>query len=1780
MNYFDSTNGIRYTFSGTSASVTSYELATSIGSNVMIYVDGGQYVSPYYNFYMDYAKTTIFNGTLTTNNTYTFQGINISASHPFYISDNDRSASNTIVLTGSGAFQTGITGSGSFSLSFNGLSTSATLNYYCTAHSNMNGSFTLTSSSGSNFNIAPIILDTFVVDSVTYTVDSITGEPFKDKSDLQELTLPSHLSIIKSEQFSGCSSLTKIILRNIILPDIEETAFVGTPQGLIIQYKYNETEQSVDDFMSTFIQFTETGITYTLFRSNNKAIVTSYDTTTSIVIMQDDITLNDGITNPTFQVDSFKTGIFQGQTALTDITLSNRISILDGSSFNGCTQLKNVNHSLNTVGTGEFENCANMNVFSFQNVQTIGQKSFKNTGLSSVALSHIIDASKNCFSDCGSLQKVVFGEFMETVVDEMFANCNSLTNISLGTKVKTINTQAFKNCSSLKHLTLPSNITTIHESAFTDCVSLERVRLNHTVNPPLLGTNAFSEIKTPNKLLHNNIDVSQFETFTELINLKLFLFPYDMVEKDHYNYAFYNVSRKDTNTIRMKIYNNDGVLQSSSQQTLHNNTYLDVLERSVQSLKIGNETSTPNVDVAFAGVYQEGWNMKQQSRLMKDLNKRHANIYSNELGHFVIKVENGKFTLNGDVQPVVFFDTAGLYVFEQTDESNIGHAIRFKDSYNVEFTSNIRYEGIIGKSYAYTLMNVDENTPQLYYYSESDSTMLSRIINTTIIPNYHVKVEYNYLNKPYFSVATSSDGTYSEQPYIDISSGLYVFFNDHVSNTGFSMFAGTGIDAVDSVGSNTNYTNIPYPPGNPGSYLLIDMPLTSTETLYYFSDDSANMGYVPHEYHNADYSFNLVVKNEKLNIDDIFNPVIQFESNKKYLFLQDDSSNLTFPLAFGEPHNSHTFQEEGVFIQGTAGNTDAYTLFVVPETFNGDYYKIDKNNFFSTITITVQGGNILNFSQIQVWVNNVNIAPYGTISSNIIHSKYAIDGNLSTFIHGSYDKFVLDLDRIVYYNDLQSIVIYNRNDNDINYYHGIIGASIHLNNNLVVSSIQTATTAYKIKGLASETVTSDNISANAIIADDAIHVHCASNRSYNVEVHELPNIFSVNYDICFNMPDYLQLNTDYSYNVIKNVNSDLSYNIDTSANLVGIDISNVITFENNLQILPRTTVYSFSATTGGTFILNIDNRVKIYKDIPDVIYTVTVSNNVFYINGKEKPKIYVSQTGFYLFDQSDSSNIGNQMILSTVADNVLHNIDFYTYGTPGIDGYVFFYYEIDLDPVYYFSTNTQNMGNAFINVTPLESYTFSTRQNILDEIVYSSFENGSYYYNQPLISFQSNQVYRFNVSHSSNTDYRLTFGTTIDDMSSELSNNIAYGVYDIGTANSTIYLDLKDYTGPSVYYFADGSSNMGYNPPPAVVDYSFNATVVNKKLYLDNSFNPNINFETNNKYLFMQNDISNDGFPLVIGDNHNSHTFKSDGVMIKGHPGRAGAYTLFDVPVGFTGDYYKVQRLSTIYVPDYDVSFELPKYLEINNDYSYNVTNYLDVDLSYVIDPKPVTINLDASGSVPNYLNDYTINSTAGGFFNLSIDNREKIETYVADTAFTVTVANDTFYINGKEKPKLYHSKSGYYLFDQSDSSNLNSELVFTDISDVVQTFFTKGTPGVDGFTFFYYEIDSGPLYYGDSKGNVFNNSTIDISYTIAANTNVLGDDVFTIFDPIENRFIAQKNIDINTRALYHFNTEHSSNFGFNLRFEFGNVGDLDNFTTYSLEDQGTPGSNVYLDIR
>ena len=94
------------------------------------------------------------------------------------------------------------------------------------------------------------------------------------------------------------------------------------------------------------------------------------------------------------------------------------------------------------------------------------------------------------------------------------------------------------------------------------------------------------------------------------------------------------------------------------------------------------------------------------------------------------------------------------------------------------------------------------------------------------------------------------------------------------------------------------------------------------------------------------------------------------------------------------------------------------------------------------------------------------------------------------------------------------------------------------------------------------------------------------------------------------------------------------------------------------------------------------------------------SNNAYYVNGVERQALTLIEGQTYHFDQSDSSNYGHPLRLSTTSNGTHGGGSEFTngvvaYGTPGTSGaYTEITVPIDSPTLYYYCSNHSNMGNT------------------------------------------------------------------------------------------------------------------------------------------------------------------------------------------------------------------------------------------------------------------------------------------------------------------------------------------------------------------------------------------------------------------------------------------------------------------------------------------------------
>ena len=225
----------------------------------------------------------------------------------------------------------------------------------------------------------------------------------------------------------------------------------------------------------------------------------------------------------------------------------------------------------------------------------------------------------------------------------------------------------------------------------------------------------------------------------------------------------------------------------------------------------------------------------------------------------------------------------------------------------------------------------------------------------------------------------------------------------------------------------------------------------------------------------------------------------------------------------------------------------------------------------------------------------------------------------------------------------------------------------------------------------------------------------------------------------------------------------------TISGVVTGDLTNA-SLNGNLNGYSNTLNYVSSATSKKTMTFTAGGVANTATFL-SALYTVKVSGGVYWIstNGGEsvqQPSLTFTSGGLYLFDQSDSSNVGNRLVLGTGVDT--GTVSVVTNGTPGSANA---YTLIDVSgttSLYYFSSTTTGMGYY------VPSYYLTSRSGATN---YSSFQfpnSTNNFSNSNLVYYTSSLQTIINTYYKNNNRYvfnqsNYNFGST----------NVGYRVADV-----------------------------------------------------------------------------------------------------------------------------------------------------------------------------------------------------------------------------------------------------------------------------------------------------------------------------------------------------------------------------------------------------------------
>lgn len=186
--------------------------------------------------------------------------------------------------------------------------------------------------------------------------------------------------------------------------------------------------------------------------------------------------------------DTIPSWCFSKIPMLTNVILSNQISIVEDNAFYACKNLRQINleniircgesafkmTSLDTVSLNKckyvddfaFSYCTKLNAVYFSSsIKKIGDFSFyADSSLVSIEIPNG-EIGNSCFMGCGNLKEVALGK-VTRIGEASFMGCSALVDVRLSKGIKIIEPMTFQDCTSLNSIVLPEGIEYIAENAF------------------------------------------------------------------------------------------------------------------------------------------------------------------------------------------------------------------------------------------------------------------------------------------------------------------------------------------------------------------------------------------------------------------------------------------------------------------------------------------------------------------------------------------------------------------------------------------------------------------------------------------------------------------------------------------------------------------------------------------------------------------------------------------------------------------------------------------------------------------------------------------------------------------------------------------------------------------------------------------------------------------------------------------------------------------------------------------------------------------------------------------------------------------------------------------------------------------------------------------------------------------------------------------------------------------------------------------------------------------
>ena len=188
--------------------------------------------------------------------------------------------------------------------------------------------------------------------------------------------------------------------------------------------------------------------------------------------------------NKVYVVTAIEHNAFEGNNAITAVTIPSSVSTIGYSAFNSCKSLRRVMDASRVTEMQGFEytDCTNLTSVTLSGtLQKIGYRSFAGSALAHLVLpASMREIGSSAFEDCHQLRNVQFNTGLQNIKDHAFKN-SGLVSLEFSNDLKEIGEWAFEGCVSLKAVQIPPSVTSLGMGAFYHCTALESVVIPTTL---------------------------------------------------------------------------------------------------------------------------------------------------------------------------------------------------------------------------------------------------------------------------------------------------------------------------------------------------------------------------------------------------------------------------------------------------------------------------------------------------------------------------------------------------------------------------------------------------------------------------------------------------------------------------------------------------------------------------------------------------------------------------------------------------------------------------------------------------------------------------------------------------------------------------------------------------------------------------------------------------------------------------------------------------------------------------------------------------------------------------------------------------------------------------------------------------------------------------------------------------------------------------------------------------------------------------------------------------